>query len=296
MPQTPTTARILPGAPLRDSLLKQVKQAVPLLPRPPRLAIVQVGDNPASSAYVRNKLLACQLVGIEAEHVHLSAGEGEISFHTIVRGLAADPQVTAIIVQTPLPDGWHVQEALDLVPAQKDIDGLSQANMALRRTGAPEALLPATPLGIVRLLEYLQAPLPGCRIAVIGRGMVVGAPLRDMLLAAKADVIGIDKGTPQPAALCRTADVVIAAAGVPGLVTEEWVKPGATVIDVGLTRQNGRLMGDIDRPTVENIAGILTPAPGGVGPLTVGCLLSNIVDACRLQHGLPKLAWHLTQA
>lgn len=296
MTETHALARILHGAPLRDELLRQVKQAVPLLPQPPRLAIVQVGDNPASSAYVRNKLLACQRVGIAAEHVHLPATESETSFHTVVRGLAADPQINAVIVQTPLPDGWRVQDALDLVPAPKDIDGLSRASMGLRRAGSPEALLPATPLGVLRLLEYLRIPPAGQRIAVIGRGMVVGAPLREMLDALGADVVAIDKDTPHPATLCRSADTVVAATGVPGLVAREWIKPGATVIDVGLTRTNGRLLGDVDRAQVEDIAAVLTPVPGGVGPMTVACLLTNIVDACLLQTGRPKGVWRLAQA
>lgn len=294
MPQTPTTARILPGAPLRDALLTQLKQALPLLPNPPRLVILQVGDNPASDAYIRNKLLACHRVGLAAEHIHLPAGESEASFHTLIRALAADPAVTALIIQTPLPQGWRVQDALDLVPAPKDVDGLSRASIALRRARDPAALLPATPLGILRIMDHLRQPPAGRRIAVVGRGMVVGAPLREMLADLGAEVIGIDKDTPHPAPLCRTADTLVAAAGVPGLIGPDWIKPGATVIDVGLTRRDGALLGDVDRTGAETVAGVLTPVPGGVGPLTVASILTNILDACRLQNNLPKAFWHLT--
>lgn len=292
---TPITTQSLSGIPLRDALLAQVRTEVAALGSPVRMCVVQVGENPASSTYVRNKLAACERVGIHAERLHLRAEESESALHATIRALAQDAEIHAIIVQTPLPAGWNVREALDLVPAAKDIDGLSTAGAKLRREGARSALLPATPLGIFRLLAHAGVPIAGSTMAVIGKGMVVGAPLQFMLKAAGAHLISIDKDTLHPARLTREADVLIAAAGAPALVTEDWVKPGATVIDVGLTRVEGKLMGDVARLRVEGIASLLTPVPGGVGPLTVASILTNIVDATAMQMGHPRPVWQIPE-
>lgn len=294
----PLSTLLWEGKVLRDVLLAQITRAVQGMLTPPRLAIVQVGDNAASTVYIKNKLAACARVGIVGEVVHLRADEGEEMLHTIVRGLAQDPEVTAIIVQTPLPQGWEVQRALDAVPALKDIDGLCSRNGELRRAGDASALWPATPLGVMRILESLKVEVRGTKVAVVGRGMVTGAPLQEILAEAGAEVLAIDKGTAHPARVAREAEVVITAAGVPGLVTREWVKPGAVVVDIGLTRTLGadgklHLLGDVARVNVEGVAGVLTVVPGGVGPLTVASLLTNVVDASRLQKKLAKAAWRL---
>ncbi|RYG61837.1 MAG: bifunctional 5,10-methylenetetrahydrofolate dehydrogenase/5,10-methenyltetrahydrofolate cyclohydrolase [Alphaproteobacteria bacterium] len=281
--------KIYRGEPLRDHLLGQVRKALHGLSI--SVCVVQVGENPASNAYVARKLDACAKVGIDARVLKLDANDGEAKLHDVVRLLAAQEDVRSIIVQTPLPVGWDVQAALDLVPAYKDIDGLSRAGMELRRSGNAAALLPATPLGVMRMLEALHVDVAGRKICVIGKGMVVGAPLREMLKAAGAEVIGIEKDTPHPALLARECDVVIAAAGAPGLVTAEWVKHGAVVIDVGITRVDGKLLGDVNRASVDGIAGTVTPVPGGVGPMTVASLLTNIADATCLQLGRPRPRW-----
>ncbi|MBI1308267.1 MAG: bifunctional 5,10-methylene-tetrahydrofolate dehydrogenase/5,10-methylene-tetrahydrofolate cyclohydrolase [Proteobacteria bacterium] len=285
------------GAPLRDALLAQVREAVAAAGGPVRLAIVQVGDNPASHAYVRHKLAACRAVGVVGEHIHLREDEGEAALHSVLAALAREDTVQAMIVQTPLPAGWDVRRALDMVPAAKDIDGLSSASTALRRAGDARALWPATPLGVVRILANMDVELAGNQVAVIGKGMVVGAPLQEILTAMGAKVAGIDKDTPQPARLCRAAEILVAATGAPGLVTRDWVKPGAVVIDVGITRVPGhgrdQLLGDVDRASVEGVARLLTPVPGGVGPMTVASLFTNIVDAMRLQKGQPKQGWRV---
>ncbi len=285
------TTRILAGIPLRDALLEQARDAVALLGAPVRLCIVQVGNHAPSNVYIRNKQKACAVVGITAEVVHIHEGQGEQALHATLKALAMEDDVTAILVQTPLPHGWDVQAALDLVPAHKDVDGLSRTSAALRLKEAGQALLPATPLGVMRLLEAVGISPSATSVAVIGKGMVVGAPLRGMLEQAGATVIAIDKDTPHPASLTRTCDVIVAAAGVPGLVTAEWVKPGATVIDVGLTRHDGKLLGDVARMSVEGLAGTLTPVPGGVGPMTVASLITNICDAACLQLGRPRTVW-----
>ncbi len=285
------TTRLLGGLPLRDHLLQQARTAVAALGAPVRLCIVQVGNHAPSAVYIRNKQKACAAVGIATEVVHLHEGQGEHALHATLKALAIEPDVTAVLVQTPLPRGWDVQAALDLVPAFKDVDGLSRASAAMRFTQPEQALLPATPLGVMRLLEAAGIDVAGAAIAVIGKGMVVGAPLREMLHNAGAHVVEIDKDTPHPASLTRDCDVIVAAAGVPGLVTAEWVKPGAVVIDVGLTRHDGLLLGDVSRMEVEGVAGTLTPVPGGVGPMTVASLITNICDAACLQLGRPRTPW-----
>jgi methylenetetrahydrofolate dehydrogenase (NADP+)/methenyltetrahydrofolate cyclohydrolase len=284
----------MPGKPLRDALLAQIPGVLEAHNLIPRLVIVQVGNNPASSTYIANKLKACAQVGINAEVVHLAPEEGEATFTLTVRSIAAEPEVDAMIVQTPLPEGWDMQAALDLVPPEKDIDGLSTANINLRHQGNPKALWPATPLGIVRMLSHAGLTLAGQTVAVVGRGRVVGLPLQDILHSLGAHVVAIDRNTLNPAQLAHQANVLISAAGAPGLITKAWVKPGATVVDVGLTRgADGKLVGDVNRAEVEGIAAILTPSPGGVGPLTVASLLTNIVDAACQNRGLPRPVWHI---
>ena len=285
------TTRILHGAPLRDHLLEQAAHVVASLGQPVRLCIVQVGHHTPSLVYIRNKLAACAKVNIHAEVLRLHESQGEPALHATLRGLAHEPEVTAILVQTPLPRGWDAQAALDLVPPAKDVDGLSQASAVLRETVPDAALLPATPLGVMRLLQAAGITMNGANVAVVGKGMVVGAPLRKLLANAGANVVGIDKDTPHPASLAQGCDVVVAAAGVPGLVTAAWVRPGAVVIDVGLTREGESLHGDVQRMSVEGVAGVLTPVPGGVGPMTVASLITNICDAACLQLGRPRHGW-----
>lgn len=287
------TTKVLYGAPLRDALLEQVRTRLAALPQTPRLAIVQVGDNPASSAYIRQKINACKQVGIEAGHIHLNNGEDESILHATLQALAANPEVTAIIPQLPLPAGWDADRAINAVPALKDIDGLTEANRDKRFEEDPTALLAATPLGVMRLLKHAGVAVRGAKIAVVGRGRVVGQPLREILAAAGAGVIEINKDTPAPAQLARQASVVCVAAGVPGLVTADWITPGAMVIDVGLTRVGGKLLGDADFDGLQGVAGIITPSPGGVGPLTVASLLTNVADAACLQAGAERVLWHI---
>ncbi len=284
------------GLPLRDHLLHQAAAVVAGLGVPLRLCIVQVGHHAPSVVYIRNKLAACAKVKINAEVLHLHESQGEQALHATLRGLAHEPDVTAILVQTPLPRGWDVQTALDLVPAAKDVDGLSRDSALLRATTPEAVLLPATPLGVMRLLRAAGVSLQGTPVAVVGKGMVVGGPLRHLLAEAGAQVVGIDKDTHNPAALAQACDVLIAAAGVPELITAAWVKPGAVVIDVGLTREDDRLQGDVQRMSVEGVARVLTPVPGGVGPMTVASLITNICDAACLQLGRPRHAWSVDAA
>lgn len=291
----PHVATRLAGKPLAEALLAQIPAACRGLPRAPKLVVVRVGDNPASAVYVRHKLAACAKVGIAAEEINLHATESEANLHSLLHGLAQDDGVDAIIVQLPLPEGWDTRAALDMVPAEKDCDGLSAANMALRERGDPRAILPATPVGVMRLLQHVGQPVAGVTVAVVGNGLVVGNPLRAMLSQAGANVVAIDRDTAHPQALSRTAQVLVSAAGAPHMIHEHWVHDGAVVVDVGLTRvEHGGavvLRGDVDTARVAPVARYLTPVPGGVGPMTVASLLTNIVECACVRANLPKPDW-----
>ncbi len=273
----------LNGKALGQQWLEAVAMKVKQWPRPPRLVIVQVGNNPASNVYVGKKLEAAAAVRITAERVHLREDDGEAALHSLLHGLAHDAATDAIIVQTPLPAGFNVQAALDAVPWRKDVDGLSTESAQRRAQGLP-CHLPATPAAVVRLLtETWGHKLANLPVAVIGNGRVVGAPLRELLAQMEAEVIPINRETPHPQQLCQQARIVIAACGVPGLVNEHWLQPGADVIDVGLTPEENDqgkkiLRGDVDALRIEGIATRRTPAPGGVGPLTVAQLLANVAS------------------
>lgn len=291
-----TVTTPLPGGPLRARLLGQVAAALAGVGRP-KLAVVLIGNDPASEAYVARKLAACAEVGIGGELARLAADAGEAALAAKLKEMGGDPAVTAIIVQLALPAGWVVEAALGLVPRLKDCDGLGLENRALRLAGDRTAIAPATPLGVMRLLESIGFDVKGKAAAVIGKGRVAGQPMREMLAAAGAEVASIDKDTPNPQALARRADLLVSAAGVPGLVGKDWVKPGAVVVDIGLTREDDggatKLKGDVDEAAVEGVAGALTPVPGGVGPLTVASLITNVVDCARLQAGLDKWDWRV---
>lgn len=294
-PHLPTT-HILSGIPLRDALLNQVQTQLKTQGLLPHLHIVQLGNNPASNAYIARKQAACTQVGIHSHLHQLPESTPQSTLTTFIHNLQNTHNATAIIIQTPLPGGWNTQSALNLVPAPMDIDGLSQNSITLRQNQNPSALLPATPIAVFRLLQHAGISIQGTSIAVIGKGMVVGAPLRHMLAQAGAHVIPIDKSTPNPAATCQQAQVVISAAGVPGLVTSSWVAKGAVVIDVGITRQGNKLVGDANPISLHNHAAILTPVPGGVGPVTVASILTNVADAAFMQANLPRPQWQIPSA
>lgn len=277
------TTQILDGRALGQQWLHATKAQVAALPRAPRLVIVQVGHVQASTVYVEKKLLAAVSVGIKAEKFAVAEDVTEEALLGQLHALAQDADVDAILVQTPLPAHIDTQRVLDAVPWAKDVDGLSTESAERRTQGLP-CHTPATPTAVLRVLrEEWSYALQGLKVAVIGNGRVVGAPLRQMLQQAGAELMAIDRDTPHPQALCRTADVLVAACGVPYLVKGNWLKEGADVVDVGLTgiEDHGRakLRGDVDPFAVQGIAARRTPAPGGIGPLTVAQLLGNVADS-----------------
>ena len=243
------------------------------------LATVLVGDDAASEIYIRLKQKAAAEAGIEAHDLRLPAETSEEELLGIVAGLNADDAVDGILVQLPLPD--HIDEGriIRSVTPAKDVDGFHPVNAGLLYLGTP-GHVPATPLGIMELLAVSNVPLTGARAVVIGRSAIVGKPVAHLLLQANATVTICHSRTVDLAAHTRRADVLVAAVGRPGLVTADMVKPGATVIDVGVNRTEAGLVGDVD-PAVFEVAGLMTPVPGGVGPMTIAMLLRNTLTAAQ---------------
>jgi methylenetetrahydrofolate dehydrogenase (NADP+)/methenyltetrahydrofolate cyclohydrolase len=249
----------------------------------PGLATVLVGDDPGSAVYVAAKHRDCAQVGIASIRCDLPATASQQQVHDVVAGLNADPACTAFIVQLPLPPGLASQPVLELMDPGKDADGLHPMNLGRLVLGEP-APLPCTPLGIIELLRRYQVPIAGANVTVIGRGITVGRPLGLLLTrrSENATVTLCHTGTADLAAHTRQADIVVAAAGRPGLITPGMVRSGAAVLDVGITRTDAGLAGDVD-PAVAEVAGYLAPMPGGVGPMTRAMLLANVVAAAERQ-------------
>lgn len=252
----------------------------------PGLGTVLVGDDPGSHTYVRGKHRDCEQVGIAGIRRDLPATAGQEEVEQAVRELNEDPACTGYIVQLPLPKGMDEGRVLGLIDPIKDADGLQPVNLG-KLVLMEEAPLPCTPRGIVELLGRYDVPLRGAEVVVVGRGVTVGRPLGLLLTrrSENATVTLCHTGTRDLAAHTRNADVVVAGAGVPGLITPDMVKPGAAVLDVGVTRTDSGLVGDV-APGVDEVAGYLSPNPGGVGPMTRAMLLVNVVEAAERHAGL----------
>jgi methylenetetrahydrofolate dehydrogenase (NADP+) / methenyltetrahydrofolate cyclohydrolase len=273
------TARLIDGKAIADAMRANVAAQVAALGFRPGLAVVLVGDDPASAVYVRAKDRAANATGIAAQTLRLPADTSEADLLAHIARLNTDPAVDGILVQLPLPpqiDPVVVQEALD--PA-KDVDGFHPVNIGRLASGR-DCLAPCTPLGVMQLLSEGGTVLDGARALVLGRSVLVGRPLVAMLLAANATVTVAHSHTRDLPGECRRAEVLIVAAGRPELVRGDWVRPGATVIDVGVNRlPSGKLVGDVAFDECAAVAGAMTPVPGGVGPMTIACLLINTVRA-----------------
>ena len=253
----------------------------------PGLAAVLVGDDPASHVYVGMKERDCEQVGISNHGVRLPADVEQSALHAEIDRLNAAPEVTGIIVQMPLPDHLDANAAQERIDPRKDVDGLGPASMGRLLRGDP-LFVPATPLGCAVLLETVDQSVAGKHVVVVGRSQLVGRPLANLLTIKGTDatVTVCHSRTTELAAHTRRADVVVMAIGRPRTLTGDMVRPGATVIDVGITRTDGGLVGDVDFDEVARVAGAVTPVPGGVGPMTRAMLLRNTLLAARLQAGL----------
>jgi methylenetetrahydrofolate dehydrogenase (NADP+)/methenyltetrahydrofolate cyclohydrolase len=245
----------------------------------PGLAVVLVGEDPASQVYVRNKDRAAAEAGFEVRTLRLPAAASQADVLGTVSRLGADPAVHGILVQLPLPRGLDAGLVVRAIDPRKDVDGLTPANVAALWQGEA-GLFPCTPLGCMELLRRSGAPVAGARAVVIGRSQLVGKPLAALLLAAHATVTLAHSRTRDLDAVCREADVLVAAVGRPELVRGSWIKPGAVVIDVGINRlADGRLVGDVATAEAAERAAAITPVPGGVGPMTIAMLLANTAEA-----------------
>ena len=272
-------AQILDGRALAARLRAEVADRVAALPFQPGLAVVLVGDDPASTVYVRSKDRAAQSAGIAVQTIRLPATIDEAALLAEVDRLNADPAVDGILVQLPLPRPLRPRAVIEALDPAKDVDGLHPMNAGLLQDGRA-VLAPCTPLGVMRLLEETGIPLAGAKAVVLGRSVLVGKPVAAMLLSADATVTVAHSRTRDLAAECRSADVLVAAVGRAGLVKGDWIKPGAAVMDVGINRlADGSLVGDVDYAGCAAVAGWITPVPGGLGPMTIACLLENTLAA-----------------
>jgi len=251
----------------------------------PGLAVVLVGDDPASQVYVRSKTRACEEVGVTHFDHRLPATTAQAELEALIDRLNADPRVHGVLVQLPLPTGLDSQAVLRRLDPRKDVDGLLPENIGRLWNGEPR-FVPCTPLGVMRLLREAGTPIAGSHAVVIGRSQLVGKPVAALLLNENATVTLCHSRTQDLAAIVATADIVVAALGKPQRIPGAWIKPGAAVIDVGINRlADGRLVGDVDFDSAVTRAAVITPVPGGVGPLTIAMLLANTLRAAELQSG-----------
>jgi methylenetetrahydrofolate dehydrogenase (NADP+)/methenyltetrahydrofolate cyclohydrolase len=276
-------ATLMDGKALGERVRADVAREVAELGRPIGLATVLVGDDPASAIYVSSKQKACREAGIEPFHHELPADAPESALIDLVEELNRDARVTGILTQLPLPPHMDEDKVIQTIDPLKDVDGFHPVNAGLLLLGRP-TLAPATPSGVMELLRAYDVGLQGAHAVVVGRSNIVGKPQALLLLAEHATVTICHSRTRDLPAVVREADVAVAAVGRAGMVTRDWVKPGATVIDVGINRVDGRVVGDVAED-VREVAGLLSPVPGGVGPMTIAMLLRNTVKAARYQGG-----------
>jgi methylenetetrahydrofolate dehydrogenase (NADP+)/methenyltetrahydrofolate cyclohydrolase len=282
------TARVIDGTAVARSVRAEVAGGVAKLiaagGTAPGLATVLIGDDPASEVYVRNKRRLSVEAGMVDQHRHLPGDVDQETAAALLDELAADTEVSGILLQLPTPPHLDSDALIARIPAEKDVDGLTTLNAGLLAQGRP-GLRPCTPAGVLKLLEEYDVPLTGVEAVVVGRSPLVGKPMAQLLLGRHATVTTCHSRTRDVAEVCRRADVLVVAAGIPGLIGADAIKPGATVIDVGIHRGENGLRGDVDYAPVAEIAGMITPVPGGVGPMTIAMLLANTLTAATVQQG-----------
>ncbi|MFN4061632.1 MAG: bifunctional methylenetetrahydrofolate dehydrogenase/methenyltetrahydrofolate cyclohydrolase FolD [Paracoccus hibiscisoli] len=283
------TAQTLDGKAFAARLRARIAaQVADLAPRGivPGLAVVLVGEDPASQVYVRSKGRMTREVGMTSFEHRLPATTDQQTLLALIARLNADPAVNGILVQLPLPKGLDEAAVINAILPEKDVDGFHILNVGRLATGQ-KAMVPCTPLGCLMLLRDHLGSLAGRNAVVIGRSNIVGKPMAQLLLRDSATVTVAHSRTQDLAALCRQADILVAAVGRAHFVQGDWIKPGATVIDVGINRTEAGLVGDVDFAAASQIAGAITPVPGGVGPMTIACLLANTLTATARSNGLP---------
>ncbi|MFT4716059.1 MAG: methylenetetrahydrofolate dehydrogenase (NADP+)/methenyltetrahydrofolate cyclohydrolase [Paracoccaceae bacterium] len=293
------SAKIIDGKAFAATVREKVKDHVTALKADhgitPGLAVVLVGEDPASEVYVRAKGKQTVEVGMNSYEHRMSADTSEADLLALIDDLNNDPAVHGILCQLPLPGHLNEDLVINSISPEKDVDGFHISNVGLLSTGQ-KSMVPCTPLGCLMMLRDHHGSLSGLTAVVVGRSNIVGKPMANLLLKDSCTVTIAHSRTKDIEALCRTADIVVAAVGRPEMVTGEWLKDGATVIDVGINRipapEKGegkmRLVGDVDFASAAKVAGAITPVPGGVGPMTIACLLANTVTACSRVNGLAE--------
>lgn len=269
------------SAAVRDKLALRVRELEARGVKP-HLAVVLVGEDPASQIYVRNKERACEKLGIRSTVLRLAAECTQQELEEAVRTLSADPQVHGILVQLPLPRHLDAAAVIALIDPRKDVDGFTPVN-AGRLLNGEKGFVACTPGGVMEILRHYDVPICGRSAVIVGRSNIVGKPMALLLLAENATVTVCHSRTRNLAQVTRGADILVAAVGKAGFITADMVKPGAVVVDVGINRVNGKVVGDVDFESVSEVAGFLTPVPGGVGQMTITMLLKNTLDAARMQ-------------
>jgi len=283
------TAQRIDGLALSAQIRSEVArraQACTAAGHQPGLAVILVGDNPASQVYVRNKIKACEQTGIQSVLEQYPAELSEAELLARIAALNANPAIHGILVQLPLPKHIDAHKVIEAISPTKDVDGFHVASAGALMVGQP-GFKPCTPYGCMKMLESIGLrDLRGKTAVVVGRSNIVGKPMALMLLTANATVTIAHSGTADLDAVCRQADILVAAVGRQNLITADMVKPGAVVIDVGMNRNaEGKLCGDVDFAGVSTVAGWITPVPGGVGPMTIAMLLVNTLESCERAHG-----------
>ena len=279
------SARLIDGNALSATLREQLAvRAAALRERgvTPCLAVILVGEDPASAVYVRNKVAACEKAGIRSIKDVYAADADPATVFARIAELNADPAVHGILVQLPLPKHFDADAVLEAIDAEKDVDGFHAENVGALAQGQPR-FIPCTPYGVMKMLESEHVPLKGAEAVIVGRSNIVGKPMALLLLAQSATVTVCHSQSKDLAFHTRRADILVAAVGRPKMITGDMIKPGATVIDVGINRlpaeQGGKLCGDVDFESAREVAGLITPVPGGVGPMTITMLLTNTLES-----------------
>lgn len=290
-----TDAKIIDGKEFAARIRGQVAEHVAKLKSDhgvtPGLAVVLVGEDPASQVYVRNKGKQTVEVGMNSIEHKLDASTSEADLLALIETLNADPAVHGILCQLPVPDHIDAEKVINTIDPAKDVDGFHISNVGLLGTGQ-KSMVPCTPLGCLMMLRDHHGSLSGLDAVVVGRSNIVGKPMAQLLLGDSCTVTIAHSRTKDLAETVKRADIVVAAVGRPEMVPGDWIKPGATVIDVGINRierdGKNKLVGDVDFASAAAVAGAITPVPGGVGPMTIACLLANTVTACCRANGLPE--------
>lgn len=280
------SAQLIDGKAIASDLRKSIAEKVSADGKSIGLAVILVGDDPASHVYVGSKIKACAEVGIQSFEHKMSENSTEKDIRHVIKNLNDNPDVHGILLQLPLPDHLSaVQESLvQSIAPEKDVDGLTTVNAGKLFLGHDDGLVPCTPQGSLRLIKSVEENLSGKNAVVIGRSNLFGKPMAQLLLQENCTVTIAHSRTKDLAAVCKQADILVAAVGRPKMVQADWVKDGAIVIDVGINRMdNGKLCGDVDFDAVKEKASAITPVPGGVGPMTIACLLANTVKASENQ-------------